>query len=84
MDAQRRTALFSVTQDVGCASCMYDWGITRLHQTCNKQRVRLNKPCRAYSNTFSEWRELYVSFYNKIVRFVLTRYMTGICEFIIQ
>ena len=29
MDAQRRTALFVVTQGVGCASCMCDWGIKR-------------------------------------------------------
>ena len=28
MDAQRRTALFLVTQGVGCASCMCDWGMT--------------------------------------------------------
>ena len=28
MDAQRRTALFFVTQGVGCASCMCDWGIS--------------------------------------------------------
>ena len=28
MDAQRRTALIFVTQGVGCASCMCDWGIT--------------------------------------------------------
>ena len=27
MDAQRRTALIFVTQGVGCASCMCDWGI---------------------------------------------------------
>ena len=27
MDAQRRTALFFVIQGVGCASCMFDWGI---------------------------------------------------------
>ena len=27
-DAQRRTALCFVTQGVGCASCMCDWGIT--------------------------------------------------------
>ena len=27
MDAQRRTALIFVTQSVGCASCMWDWGI---------------------------------------------------------
>ena len=27
MDAQWRTALICVTQDVGCASCMCDWGI---------------------------------------------------------
>ena len=26
MDAQRRTALFFVTQGVGCAPCMCDWG----------------------------------------------------------
>ena len=30
MDAQRRTALFFVTQGVGCALCMCDWGITSL------------------------------------------------------
>ena len=30
MDAQRRTALFFVTQGVGCAPCMCDWGITSL------------------------------------------------------
>ena len=29
MDAQRRTALIFVTQSVGCASCMCDWGIRR-------------------------------------------------------
>ena len=28
MDAQRRTALIFVTQGVGCASCMCDWGIS--------------------------------------------------------
>ena len=28
MDAQRRTALIFVTQDVGYASCMCDWGIS--------------------------------------------------------
>ena len=27
MDAQRRTALIFVTQGMGCASCMCDWGI---------------------------------------------------------
>ena len=27
LDAQRRTALISVTQCVSCASCMCDWGI---------------------------------------------------------
>ena len=27
MDAQRRTALIFVTEGVGCASCMCDWGI---------------------------------------------------------
>ena len=27
MVAQRRTAIIFVTQDVGCASCMCDWGI---------------------------------------------------------
>ena len=27
MDTQRRTALLFVTQGVGCASCMCDWGI---------------------------------------------------------
>ena len=27
MDAQRRAALFFVTQGVSCASCMCDWGI---------------------------------------------------------
>ena len=35
MDEQRRTALIFVTQDVGCASCMCDWGIRQLEsQTC--------------------------------------------------
>ena len=29
MDAQRRTTLYFVTQGVGCASCMCDWGISR-------------------------------------------------------
>ena len=27
IDAQRRTALIFVTQGVGCAWCMFDWGI---------------------------------------------------------
>ena len=31
MDAQRRTALIVVTQGVGCASCMCDWGIKWKH-----------------------------------------------------
>ena len=31
MDAQRRTALIFVTQGVGCAWCMCDWGIRYLH-----------------------------------------------------
>ena len=28
VDAHRRTAQFFVTQGVGCASCMFDWGIS--------------------------------------------------------
>ena len=36
MDAQRRTALIFVTQGVGCASCMCDWGIRVKH--CNTIR----------------------------------------------
>ena len=32
MDAQRRTAPFFVTQGLGCASCMCDWGIRMLTQ----------------------------------------------------
>ena len=30
MDAQRHTAMIFVTQDVGCASYMCDWGITSI------------------------------------------------------
>ena len=33
MYAQRRTALIFVTQGVGCASCMCDWGVTS-YQCC--------------------------------------------------
>ena len=41
MDAQRRTALFFVTQGVGCASCMCDWGISKLHALAIAPRLPL-------------------------------------------
>ena len=33
MDAQRRTALICVTQVVGCALCVCDWGIKYVHSS---------------------------------------------------
>ena len=41
MDAQRRTAIIFVTQGVGCASCMCDWGITSF-QDINILNVLIN------------------------------------------
>ena len=44
MDAQRRTALIFVTQDVGCAPCMCDWGITLMSSRTNEcLRLRVTK-----------------------------------------
>ena len=41
MDAQRRTALIFVTQGVGCASCMCDWGI-KVYTTWACRPVRID------------------------------------------
>ena len=40
MEAQRRTALFFVTQGVGCASDMCDWGISGAHMNMLLFHVR--------------------------------------------
>ena len=40
MDAQRRTAPFFVTQGVGFASCMFDWGIYQHSQERGLQGMR--------------------------------------------
>ena len=39
LDAQRRTALFFVTQGVGCGSCMCDWGIRVDIRISTNQRI---------------------------------------------
>ena len=40
MDAQRRTALFFVTQGLGCASCMCDCGIYYGYCVAIKSKIK--------------------------------------------
>ena len=52
MDAQRRTALIFVTQGVGCASCMCDWGITWIHASCDRSTYIYCNGLGIYYNRF--------------------------------
>ena len=46
MDAQRRNALFFVTQGVGCVSCMCDWGIRcHLSSAASEMGFGVLTPC---------------------------------------
>ena len=51
MDAQRRTALFFVTQGVGCASCMCDWDISfQCEMRQSSENIKFIHPNRHWQN----------------------------------
>ena len=49
MDAQRRTALYFVTQGVDCASCMCDWAINPLKPNFLKQSLLVENIIHCYN-----------------------------------